>query len=65
VRWPGGGAQQQGARGVLAEVTREHARSRKLVDQHPLDLVGIWDQLVIGRQPIAVGEPQRDAVVGP
>ena len=44
---------------------REHARARELLDEDILDLVGIGDQLVVVRQHVAVGEPHRDAVVGP
>jgi len=39
--------QEQRARRVLAEVTREHARPRELVDQHALDVVGIGDEVIV------------------
>ena len=46
--------QEQRARGVLAEVAREHARARQLVDEQRLDLVGIGDQL---RRPSGSASP--------
>ncbi len=57
VRWPGRRrGRSSDARGVLAEVGREHARARQLLDQHVLEIVGIGDQPIVVGQDVAVGE---------
>ncbi len=57
--------QQQRARRVLAKMTRERRAPRELGDERVFDILGLGQQQLVAGQRVAVGEPQRDAVVGP
>ena len=59
--------QQQRPRRVLAEPAREQRRRRELPDDQVLDLVGLGEEqrLDAVERRVALGQPDRDAVVRP
>ena len=59
--------QEQRPRRVLAEAAGEQRRGRDLPDDQVLDLVGVGEEQVLDavERGVALGQPDRDAVVGP